>query len=118
MSPDRFNHLLLLVESLIRKSDTRFQKSISASERPLALTWQLFFLATGASQQTLSYFFQIGRATVSKIVSKTCQITYSALKEKYLSYPKCEDYWLHISEQFEEMWNMPHTIGCVDGKHI
>ena len=84
MLPDRFNHLLFIVEPLIRKSDTMFRKSISASERPLALTWQLFLLATGASQQTLSYSFRIGRATVSKIVSKACQITYSALKEKCL----------------------------------
>ena len=115
MSPDRFNHLLSLVEPLIRKSDTRFRKSISASER-LALT--LRFLATGDSQQTLSYSFRIGKATVSKIVSETCEAIYSALKEKYLSCAKCEDYWLHISEQFEEMWNMPHTIGCIDDKHI
>ena len=114
MSPDRFNHLLSLVEPLIRKSDTRFRKSISASER-LALTLRI--LATGDSQQTLSYSFRIGKATVSKTVSETCEAIYSALKE-YLSYTKCEDDWLHISEQFEEIWNMLHTIGCIDGKHI
>ena len=34
------------------------------------------------------------------------------------SYPKCGDDWLYISEQLEEMWNMPYTIGCIDGKHI
>ena len=115
MSPDRFNHLLSLVKPLIRKPDTRFRKSISASER-LALT--LRFFATGDSQQTLTYSFRIGRDAVSKIVSETCDAIYSVLKEKYLSYPKFEHDWLHISEQFEEMWNMPHTIGCVDGKHI
>ena len=65
MLPDRFNHLLFIVEPLIIKSDTMFRKSISVSERPLALTWQLFLLATGAFQQTLSYSFRIGRATVS-----------------------------------------------------
>ena len=115
MSPDRFNDLLSLVEPLKRKSDTRFRKATSACER-LALT--LKFLATGNSQQTLSYSFRIGRTNVSKIVSKTCEAIYSALKEKYLSYPKREDDWLRISEQFEEMCNMPHTIGCIDGKHI
>ena len=115
MSPDRFNHLLSLVKPLIRKPDTRFRKSISASER-LALT--LRFFATGDSQQTLTYSFRIGRDTVSKIVSETCDAIYSVLKEKYLSYPKFEHDWLHISEQFEEMWNMPHTIGCINGKHI
>ena len=115
MSPDCFNHLLSLVEPLIRKSDTRFRKSISAIE---SLAFALRFLATGDSQQTLSYSFQIGGATVGKIVSETYEAIYSALKEKYLSYPKCDNDWLHISEQFEEMWNMPHTIGYIDGKHI
>ena len=50
MSPDCFNHLLSLVEPLIRKSDTRFRKSISAIE---SLAFALRFLATGDSQQTL-----------------------------------------------------------------
>ena len=81
MLPDHFNHLLSLVEPLIKKSDTRFQKSISASER-LALI--LRFLTTGDSKQTLSYSFQIGRATASKIVSETWEEIYSALKEKYV----------------------------------
>ena len=115
MSPDCFNHLLSLVEPFIRKSDTIFRKSISVIKR---LAFGLRFLATGDSQQTLSYSFQIGRATVGKIVSETYKAIYSALKKKHLPYPKCDDDWLHISEQFEEMWNMPHTIGYIDGKHI
>ena len=95
---------------LIRKSSSRFQKSISASER-FALT--LRFFATGNSQETLSYSFRIGRAPVSKIVSKTCEAICSALTEKYLSYRKCEDDWLHILQKFQEMWNIPYTIGCL-----
>ena len=115
MSPDRFNHLLSLVEPLIKKSETKFRKPISAGER-LAVT--LRFLATGDSQQTLSYSFRMGKATVSKIVSETCDAIYAVLKEKYLSPPKCRNDWLNISKQFEETWNMPHAIGCIDGKHI
>ena len=80
MSPDRFNHLLSLVEPLIRESHTKFRKSISASER-LALT--LRFLAIGDSQQTLSYSFRIERATVSKTVCEKCEAIYSTLKKKY-----------------------------------
>ena len=67
MSPDRFEHLLSLVEHKITTEDTRFSKSIPAAER-LAIT--LKFLATGDAQQSLSYSFRIGKTTVSNITLK------------------------------------------------
>ena len=115
MSPERFDHLLALVGPKIAKKDTSFRKSISAAER-LALT--LRFLATGDAQQSLSYSFRIGKATVSKIISETCDAIYTSLAENYLSPPTTQSDWLNIAEQFEELWNMPHVIGCIDGKHI
>ena len=65
MSPDRFEHLLSLIEPLVKKETTNFREPISASER-LSIT--LRFLATGESQQSLSFAYRIGKATVSKIV--------------------------------------------------
>ena len=115
MSPERFDHLLALVGPKIAKKDTSFRKSISAAER-LALT--LRFLATGDAQQSLRYSFRIGKATVSKIISETCDAIYTSLAENYLSPPATQSDWLKIAEQFEELWNMPHVIGCIDGKHI
>ena len=26
--------------------------------------------------------------------------------------------WLNISNEFAIRWNIPHCIGCVDGKHV
>ena len=115
MSPDRFDHLLSLVKPLIEKKDTNFRKAISAQER-LAIT--LRFLATGDSQQSLSFSFRVGKATVSKIVSETSKTIYSVLKGPYMSPPESETEWLEISKQFQEVWNMPHVLGCIDGKHI
>ena len=99
MSPDRFDHLLSLVKPLIEKKDTTFRKAISAEER-LAIT--LRFLATGDSQQSLSFSFRVGKATVSKIISETCQAIYSVLKGPYLTPPGSETEWLEISKQFQE----------------
>ena len=61
MSPERFDVLLGLVEPLISKQRTNFRKPISAAER-LSLTVR--FLATAESQQSLSFYFRIGRPTV------------------------------------------------------
>ena len=107
MSPDRFDNLLTLVKPIIEKRDTKFRKPIPAAER-LALT--LRFLATGDSQQSLSFSFRIGKATVSKIISETCEAIYKVLKEKYLSAPETAAEWLNISEQFKDVWNMFHVI--------
>ena len=115
MTPDRFGHLLSLVQPKIEKKDTHFRKCIPAEAR-LALT--LRFLASGETQQSLAWSFRIGRTTVSRIVSETCVAISDSLKDIYLKPPKSAEEWKAISEQFEETWNFPHVIGAIDGKHI
>ena len=115
MTPDRFGHLLSLVRPRIEQTDTNFRQSIPAEAR-LALT--LRFLASGKSQQTLSYSYRIGRTTVSKIVSESCEAISDPLKDLYLKPPTCPEDWKAISKDFEEVWNFPHVLGAIDGKHI
>ena len=69
MSSERFKHPLQLTGQKLSKRDTRFRKSIPATER-LALT--LRFLASGVSQNSLSFTFCIGTTTVSNITKETC----------------------------------------------
>ena len=115
MSPERFQHLLELTRKLITKKDTPMRRAITADER-LAIT--LRFLATGDSQQSLSFSFRMGKATISKILTETSDAIYQVLKENYLSVPKTKEDWIRISKEFKKIWNMPNTIGCIDGKHI
>ena len=68
MSPGRFEHLLSLVGSSIKKTDTNFRKAIEPVQR-LALT--LRFLASGDSQQSLTFSFRISASTVSRIINET-----------------------------------------------
>ena len=91
------------------------RKAITAEER---LVRTLRFLAMGDSQQSLSFSFRMGKTTVSNIVTETSNAIYQVLKEKYLSAPYTKEGWLKISQEFEEILNMPHTIGCIDSKHI
>ena len=65
MSPESFNVLLRHVEPYISKENTRFRESVPASTR-LAVT--LRYLASGESQQSLSWSFRLGRTKVLKIV--------------------------------------------------
>ena len=99
MTPNRFEHLLTLVAPLTEKRTTRFREPISASQR-LALT--LRFLATGESQQSLSFSYRIGKAKVNKIVSETSLAIYNSLKQPYLKHPPSKEEWLSISSGFED----------------
>ena len=81
MSPGRLNHLLSLVTPIISKKDITFRKSITSNEC-LALTVR--FLTSRVSQISLSFQFQLGTATVSKIISEYCKAIYQVLSKIYL----------------------------------
>ena len=115
MSKERFDHLLNLLREKITKKDTKLREAITAEER-LVIT--LRYLSAGMSQQTLCYNFRIGRTTVSNIVSEVCIALYDVLSPIYLRPPSNENEWRHIAEDFEKLWDLPHCIGAIDGKHI
>ena len=73
------------------------------------------FLATGDSQQTISFNYRVGRSTVSSVVTNTCQAICQVLR---FEPPRTVNKWLKISHDFEEFWNFPHCLGSIDGKHI
>ena len=115
MSKERFDHLLSLVKERITKKDTNMREAITAKER-LVIT--LRYLSAGMSQQTLCYNFRVGRTTVSNIVSEVCTALYDELSPMYLRAPSTEAEWRHIAEDFESLWDLPHCIGALDGKHV
>ena len=65
MSPERNDHLLRLVSTLITKQDTNLHEAILAGERFAVM---LRFLASGESQQSLSFAYRIGKSTLSRIL--------------------------------------------------
>ena len=32
--------------------------------------------------------------------------------------PSTEQDWKHISDDFEKLWNLPHVLGAIGGKHF
>ena len=114
MSPERFDHLLTLVRDQREAKDTAFKKYFLAAGR-LAIT--LRYLASGETQQSLSYRCRIGKSTAWTVIVETCKATYNALKDRYLKSLSTEDDWKAIAARFEEVWNFPHVLGVMDGKH-
>ena len=115
MSKERFNHLWSLIREDIPKKDTPMRKVISAEER-LVIT--LRYLSAGLSHRSLSFSFRVGRTTVSSILTDVCQAIYRVLQPVYMNTPCTEDEWRHIASDLENLWDLPHTIGAIYGKHI
>ena len=113
MSAERFQHLLSLIRDKITKKTTRFRKRYQ--RKRLVIT--LRFLATWESQQSLTYAFRVGKATLSKVIAETCDAIYLNLDD-HIQCPSNAEEWRNIASQFEDRWNFPHAIGAIDGKHI
>ena len=115
MSPESFKYLLNVVGPIISKEDTRFWKGIPSAE-PFCLT--LHYLAYGGSQQSLSFSFTIAKSTICSIINETCKAIWGCLSEQYVRPPRTCDDWKRIAKDFENIWNLPHCIGAIDGKHV
>ena len=74
----------------------------------------LRFLASGKSQQSLSFTYRLGKSTVSNIIKKTCDDIYEKLAPIYLTTPSSQENWLKIANDLEELWNLPNVIGAPD----
>ncbi|KAH6932988.1 hypothetical protein HPB50_011244 [Hyalomma asiaticum] len=115
MPPHTFDTLLHLVRSHIKRKDTNFRKAIS-SEHRLAQTVR--FLAAGNTLRTSCFNFLNGHSTACNTVSSVCKALWDVLGPVYVACPSSADEWLQIASEFEELWNMPHCVGEIDGKHV
>ena len=76
-------------------------------------------LASVHSQKSLDWAHCIRKATrISKIVKETTNAIWKVLKEVYLKPPQEVAVWKTISKEFENLWNFPHCIEAIDGKHV
>ena len=46
---------------------------------------------------------------------ETCR---GVLKDKYVRSPRTPKAWKSIAKNFQEIWNLSHCIGAIDGKHV
>ena len=115
MTPQRFEHLLSLVGPHLQRTTTQMREPISPVER---LVLALRFLASGDSQQSLCLSFRISREAICIILSETCKKLWEVSSSSHVRTPSTVLGWEKISKEFFDMWDMPHCIGAIDGKHI
>ena len=110
MTPERF---VFLVGPMLTKKSL-YREPISAAE---CLSVTLRFLATGDSQQTISFSYRIGLTTVSNIIAETCDALWIALQD-YITSPSKPEEWKQFADDFWNVWNFPMCCGAIDGKHL
>ena len=94
--------------------DTNFRKCISLEMR-LVIT--LHFLANGSSLVALKTMFRVGLSTISNIINETMKAICLNFADR-INTPRNQNEWENIAREFDEIWNMPHCLGALHGKHI
>jgi len=59
----------------------------------------------------------MGDTIVRRIVKKTVEILWEELHPLHMPLPTTESLKSNAKE-FENVWNFPHVVGCLDGKYI
>uniref|UniRef100_A0A1B0DG73 Uncharacterized protein n=1 Tax=Phlebotomus papatasi TaxID=29031 RepID=A0A1B0DG73_PHLPP len=115
MDHQSFLKILDKIKPAIIRRNTQMRKAISAEERLVAT---LRFLATGQSYEDLKFSTGISPQSLCKIIPETCEAIFNSLREDFLKFPESEDEWKEKASQFSVLWNFPHCLGAIDGKHI
>ena len=78
----------------------------------------MHFLASGESQQSLSFAYLIRKSTLSRVIRETCKAIFEDLEGQYLHPPLSKEERENIARDFQETWNLFHAVGAIDDKHI
>ncbi|GIY75387.1 putative nuclease harbi1 [Caerostris extrusa] len=114
MSPEVFDKLISMVGPKLQKQYTSFREPISARQR---LEVTLRYLVSGDSYKSLETIFHISISSICRIVRETCKALLNVLQPMVLPVPT-EDQWRRIASEMEELWQFPHCLGALDGRHV
>ncbi|XP_031329240.1 protein ALP1-like [Photinus pyralis] len=115
LTNDQFEYLLSLISNEICKQDTLMRECIPSRSK---LEVTLRFLATGETYRSLMYTTRIHETTISRFIPEVCQAIVLKLKPIYLKAPRTAEEWKKISQDFDQLWQFPHCVGALDGRHI
>ena len=115
ISPDMFDDIVRRVRPKIERRHTRLREAISVEQR---VAIALRFAATGETYRALEFHFRVSHSLISSIIPEVMLAIYEVYKDEYIKCPTTADGWKDVAKGFYEKWQFPHTIGCLDGKHV
>ena len=115
MPPEMFDELLTRVGPRITKGHTSYREPIEPGMK-LALT--LRHLACGSKYASMKFGWRVPHNTQSLLVREVCQAIIDEYLSEVMNCPTHSDGWRAIADQFFQKWNLPHTCGALDGKHV
>jgi hypothetical protein len=115
MEPAMFHELLTRLGPRLTKKDTTCRPALSAGLK-LAITLRYF--ASGNTFHELSFGFRVPHNSISILVREVSQAIIEEYGDEVLVTPRTPEAWLEVAHQFLHLWNFPHTLGAIDGKHF
>ena len=73
--------------------------------------------STGQSFRSLALSFRMDHYTAGKTVDQVSNVLWSKLSSMPVTVPD-HDRFLDIAVKFQERWNFPNVIGCINEEHI
>lgn len=113
MYPACFDYLLSRLRPRIVRMSNR--EPISAEHR---LVVTLCFLAEGSTFRRLAFRFRLGRSTVADSIKEMCKAIWDEFNEELIRLPQNAEEWKATAADFQRLWNFPHILGAIDGKHV
>ena len=107
-------HITATFEELVQ-SVNHFLKKRNAILPAEQLPVTLCFLATSEVYTSLQYWFK--RTHFLLIIPRVCEASPTILAS-YITYPSSEEEWLEIAKHFYCGWQLPNSIGAINGKHV
>jgi hypothetical protein len=59
----------------------------------------------------------MGASTVGNIIKQICKVLWETFQPIHMKKPTTSDF-IRTAEHYENLWDFPHCIGALDGKHI
>ncbi|XP_055616627.1 putative nuclease HARBI1 isoform X2 [Toxorhynchites rutilus septentrionalis] len=77
----------------------------------------LRFVVSGNSYRSMGYSYRMGERTISNIITKVSSAIWRNMQPIYLPEPTL-DIWNKKVVDFQNIWQMPNTVGAIDGIHV